>query len=44
LESTLGELLGEEAAKAVAVKHADGGSGIGAALIAASQSQYKSVE
>jgi hexokinase len=44
LESTLGELLGKEAAKAVAVKHADDGSGIGAALIAASQSQYKSVE
>ncbi|TVU21437.1 hypothetical protein EJB05_31070 [Eragrostis curvula] len=44
LESTLGELVGEEAAKSVVVKHADDGSGIGAALIAASQSQYKSVE
>uniref|UniRef100_A0A0D9UXR7 Phosphotransferase n=1 Tax=Leersia perrieri TaxID=77586 RepID=A0A0D9UXR7_9ORYZ len=39
LESTLGELLGEEASKSVAVKHANDGSGIGAALIAASQSQ-----
>ncbi|KAL6627283.1 hypothetical protein ACP70R_031009 [Stipagrostis hirtigluma subsp. patula] len=43
LESTLGELLGEEASKSVAVKHADDGSGIGAALIAASQSQYTNV-
>jgi len=43
LESTLGELLGEEASKSVAVKHADDGSGIGAALIAASQSQYRNV-
>lgn len=41
LETTLGELLGDEASKAVAVKHADDGSGIGAALIAASQSLYK---
>uniref|UniRef100_A0A0D9Y4E3 Phosphotransferase n=1 Tax=Oryza glumipatula TaxID=40148 RepID=A0A0D9Y4E3_9ORYZ len=39
LESTLGELLGEEASKSVAVKHANDGSGIGAALIAASQSR-----
>ncbi|PUZ58439.1 hypothetical protein GQ55_5G509800 [Panicum hallii var. hallii] len=44
LESTLGELLGEEASKSVSVKHADDGSGIGAALIAASQSQYRNVE
>jgi hexokinase len=41
LETTLGELLGDEVSKVVAVKHADDGSGIGAALIAASQSQYK---
>lgn len=40
LEITLGELLGDEACDSVAVKHADDGSGIGAALIAASQSQY----
>uniref|UniRef100_A0A0E0JF27 Phosphotransferase n=1 Tax=Oryza punctata TaxID=4537 RepID=A0A0E0JF27_ORYPU len=39
LESTLGELLGEEVSKSVAVKHANDGSGIGAALIAASQSR-----
>ncbi|WVZ72646.1 hypothetical protein U9M48_021069 [Paspalum notatum var. saurae] len=44
LEITLGELLGDEAGKSVAVKHADDGSGIGAALIAASQSQYSNVE
>ncbi|KAL5220634.1 hypothetical protein ABZP36_025347 [Zizania latifolia] len=39
LESTLGELLGQEASKSVTVKHANDGSGIGAALIAASQSR-----
>uniref|UniRef100_A0A453E6A7 Phosphotransferase n=1 Tax=Aegilops tauschii subsp. strangulata TaxID=200361 RepID=A0A453E6A7_AEGTS len=39
LEATLIELLGEESSKFVVVKHADDGSGIGAALIAASQSQ-----
>ncbi|KAL6838724.1 hypothetical protein ACP4OV_031438 [Aristida adscensionis] len=41
LESTLCELLGEETSKSVAVKHADDGSGIGAALIAASQSRLQ---
>uniref|UniRef100_A0A0A9EKG1 Phosphotransferase n=1 Tax=Arundo donax TaxID=35708 RepID=A0A0A9EKG1_ARUDO len=41
LESTLGELLGEEVSQSVAIKHADDGSGIGAALIAASQSVQK---
>jgi hexokinase len=44
LEITLGELLGEEASKSVAVMHSGDGSGIGAALIAASQSQYRNVE
>ncbi|KAM3347364.1 hypothetical protein ACQJBY_021366 [Aegilops geniculata] len=44
LETTLNELLGEESSKFVVVKHADDGSGIGAALIAASQSQYRNVE
>uniref|UniRef100_N1QVS9 Phosphotransferase n=1 Tax=Aegilops tauschii TaxID=37682 RepID=N1QVS9_AEGTA len=44
LEATLIELLGEESSKFVVVKHADDGSGIGAALIAASQSQYRNVE
>lgn len=40
LETTLSELLGEELSKSVVVKHADDGPGIGAALIAASHSQY----
>ncbi|CAM0880148.1 unnamed protein product [Alopecurus aequalis] len=44
LEPTLSELVGEEASKSVVIKHADDGSGIGAALIAASQSQYRNVE
>lgn len=44
LETTLNELLGEESSKFIVVKHADDGSGIGAALIAASQSQYRNVE
>ncbi|KAE8807051.1 hexokinase-8-like [Hordeum vulgare] len=44
LETTLNELLGEESLKFIIVKHADDGSGIGAALIAASQSQYRNVE
>jgi len=39
LESTLVELLGEEASKSVAVKLTKDGSGLGAALIAAAQSQ-----
>lgn len=44
LEATLSELLGEQSSKSVVIKHADDGSGIGAALIAASQSQYRNVE
>ncbi|KAI0491591.1 hypothetical protein KFK09_025851 [Dendrobium nobile] len=40
LESTLAEMLGEEAASSVIIKHANDGSGIGAALIAAAHSQY----
>ncbi|KAF2929481.1 hexokinase-7 [Oryza sativa Japonica Group] len=40
LETTLTELLGEEASKSVAVKLANDGSGLGAALIAAAHSQY----
>lgn len=44
LETTLCELLGEEASELVAVKHVDDGSGIGAALIAASQSRYRNTE
>jgi hexokinase len=44
LETTLSELLGEDVSKSVVIKHADDGSGIGAALIAASQSQNRNVE
>lgn len=44
LQSTLKELLGEEASDSVYVKHADDGSGIGAALVAATQSQYVELE
>ncbi|XP_068636784.1 hexokinase-1-like [Aristolochia californica] len=40
LQSTLRELLGEEVADNVAIEHANDGSGIGAALLAASHSQY----
>nr|CAB3478255.1 unnamed protein product [Digitaria exilis] len=40
LETTLTDLLGEEAASSVVVKLANDGSGIGAALLAASHSQY----
>lgn len=44
LATTLSELVGEELSKSVVVKHADEGPGIGAALIAASHSQYGNVE
>lgn len=40
MEATLADLLGEEAASSVVVKMANDGSGIGAALLAASHSQY----
>ncbi|KAM0859661.1 hypothetical protein ACQ4PT_047038 [Festuca glaucescens] len=40
LESTLVELLGEEASKSVSVNLTKDGSGLGAALIAAAHSQY----
>uniref|UniRef100_A0ACD5XHF1 Uncharacterized protein n=1 Tax=Avena sativa TaxID=4498 RepID=A0ACD5XHF1_AVESA len=40
LESTLVELLGEEASESVSVKLTKDGSGLGAALIAAAHSQY----
>lgn len=40
MEVTLADLLGEEAASSVVVKMANDGSGIGAALLAASHSQY----
>ncbi|KAI3941377.1 hypothetical protein MKW98_001418 [Papaver atlanticum] len=44
LKSTLSELLGEEVAHTVVIEHANDGSGIGAALLAASHSQYPQVE
>ncbi|MED6194970.1 hexokinase A [Stylosanthes scabra] len=40
LESTLKELLGDEVAETIAMEHSNDGSGIGAALLAASHSQY----
>ncbi|KAL2534107.1 Hexokinase-1 [Abeliophyllum distichum] len=40
LENTLRELLGEEAASSIVVEHSNDGSGIGAALLAASHSLY----
>ncbi|KAI3892437.1 hypothetical protein MKX03_012655 [Papaver bracteatum] len=43
LKSTLNELLGDEAAHTVVIEHANDGSGIGAALLAASHSQYPEV-
>lgn len=44
VEATLAELLREGAASSVVVKMANDGSGIGAALLAASHSQYNVVE
>ncbi|KAF5458953.1 hypothetical protein F2P56_022946 [Juglans regia] len=44
LESTLKELLGEEVAENVSIEHSNDGSGAGAALLAASHSQYLGVE
>ncbi|MQL87270.1 hypothetical protein Taro_019813 [Colocasia esculenta] len=40
LESTLKGLLGEEVSSAISIVHANDGSGLGAALLAASHSQY----
>ncbi|MBA0568039.1 hypothetical protein Golob_005558 [Gossypium lobatum] len=44
MENTLWELLGEEASENIAVEHSMDGSGIGAAILAASHSQYIEVE
>lgn len=44
LESTLSELLGDEAAESIVIEHSNDGSGIGAALLAASHSQYLGVD
>lgn len=43
MESTLKELLGE-AGNSIVIEHSNDGSGIGAALLAASHSQYLQVE
>ncbi|XP_061358380.1 hexokinase-1-like [Gastrolobium bilobum] len=40
LENTLKELLGEEVSENIIIEHSNDGSGIGAALLAASHSQY----
>ncbi|KAF8400935.1 hypothetical protein HHK36_014238 [Tetracentron sinense] len=44
LESTLKELLGKEISESIVIEHSNDGSGIGAALLAASHSQYLDVE
>lgn len=44
MENTLKELLGEEVAGNILIEHSNDGSGIGAALLAASHSQYLEVE
>jgi len=44
VETTLTDLLGEEASSSVVAKLANDGSGIGAALLAASHSQYADVD
>ncbi|CAO2841852.1 unnamed protein product [Amaranthus hypochondriacus] len=40
MEDTLKELLGDEVAETILIEHSNDGSGIGAALLAASHSQY----
>uniref|UniRef100_A0A2N9GIF9 Phosphotransferase n=1 Tax=Fagus sylvatica TaxID=28930 RepID=A0A2N9GIF9_FAGSY len=40
LENTIKELLGEEVSESIVIEHSNDGSGIGAALLAASHSQY----
>ncbi|KAL5771120.1 hypothetical protein ACOSP7_015274 [Xanthoceras sorbifolium] len=44
MKSTVKELLGEEVAENIVIEHFDDGSGIGAALLAASHSQYLEIE
>lgn len=44
MENSLKELLGEEVAGNILIEHSNDGSGIGAALLAASHSQYLEVE
>lgn len=40
MENTLKELLGEEVSQSIVIEHSNDGSGIGAALLAASHSRY----
>lgn len=44
LESTLIELIGERVSESIVIEHSNDGSGIGAALLASSHSQYPDVE
>nr|ADZ96378.1 hexokinase 1 [Eriobotrya japonica] len=44
MENTLRELLGEEVAETIIIEHSNDGSGIGAALLAASHSQYLGID
>ncbi|KAJ1388733.1 Hexokinase, N-terminal [Sesbania bispinosa] len=44
LENTLEELVGEDVSKSIVIEHSNDGSGIGAALLAASHSQYLEVD
>nr|AFK48467.1 unknown [Lotus japonicus] len=44
LESTIKELLGDDGAETIGIEHSNDGSGIGAALLAASHSQYLAME
>ncbi|EAY75659.1 hypothetical protein OsI_03566 [Oryza sativa Indica Group] len=44
MESTLSDMLGQELAPSVMIKHVNDGSGVGAALLAASYSQYHQAE
>ncbi|KAM0959798.1 hypothetical protein ACFX13_025527 [Malus domestica] len=44
MENTLRELLGEEVAETIVIEHSNDGSGIGAALLAASHSQYLGID
>lgn len=44
MESTLKELLGDEVAGNIVTEHSNDGSGIGAALLAASHSQYLGID
>lgn len=44
LENTLKELLGEEVSQSIVIEHSNDGSGIGAALLAASHSRYLEVD